>query len=208
MKPIYVVFVTFFFIVGSLGEKLQCKNPSDEPKELSDMEKVCTGKLQSQIKTEINAALTYLSMGVHFAKDTNHRPGFSKFFFDAANEEREHAIKIIEYLLMRGEVMDGDSQIVNTKENIISSWSTGFDALQKALELEKNVTNSIHDIIKTCEEVKDYHLADYLTTDFLDEQYKGQRDLAGKISILSGMNGLGAPLGEFLFDKKLLNGEI
>lgn len=48
---------------------------------------------------------------------------------------------------------------------------------------------------------------DYLTGDFLDEQLKGQRDLAGKISTLGKLVGKHGALGEFLFDKKLLNGE-
>lgn len=51
-------------------------------------------------------------------------------------------------------------------------------------------------------------LVDYLTSDFLDEQYKGQRDLAGKISTLGKMMQTHGQLGEFLFDKKLLNGEV
>lgn len=50
-------------------------------------------------------------------------------------------------------------------------------------------------------------LVDYLTGEFLEEQYKGQRELAGKISTLKKMmnkpNGNGE-LGEFLFDKQLL----
>lgn len=46
--------------------------------------------------------------------------------------------------------------------------------------------------------------ADYLTGEFLEEQYKGQRDLAGKISTLGKMvDSNGAELGEFLFDKSL-----
>lgn len=51
-------------------------------------------------------------------------------------------------------------------------------------------------------------LVDYLTGEFLEEQYKGQRDLAGKISTLGKMMQTHGALGEFLFDKKLLNGEI
>ena len=46
---------------------------------------------------------------------------------------------------------------------------------------------------------------DYLTSEFLEEQYKGQRDLAGKISTLGKLvQGHGLELGEFLFDKQLL----
>jgi ferritin heavy chain len=51
-------------------------------------------------------------------------------------------------------------------------------------------------------------LVDYLSGDFLEEQYKGQSDLAGKISTLGKMLDYYGTLGEFLFDKKLLNGEL
>jgi len=47
-------------------------------------------------------------------------------------------------------------------------------------------------------------LVDYLTGEFLDEQYKGQRDLAGKLSTLGKMLDSHGALGEFLFDKELL----
>ncbi|XP_076293518.1 ferritin 1 heavy chain [Lasioglossum baleicum] len=248
MKPIYVLFVTFFCIVGSLGEELQCKIGSDKKigkwvdmdKKIGkwvDMESDCAKQLWSQVNKEIEAAITYLSMGVHFAKDTNHRPGFSKFFFEAANEERGHAIKIIEYFLMRGQLISKETQILNYQNNQTNHndhsnqkdqkkqkhqnnqiekltfvpLESGVHALEEALKLEAKVTDSIREIIKTCENVhsfNDYHLVDYLTTDFLDEQYKGMRDLAGKISTLNKMMGTHGPLGEFLFDKKLLNGEV
>jgi ferritin heavy chain len=48
----------------------------------------------------------------------------------------------------------------------------------------------------------------YLRGDFLEEQYKGQSDLAHKISALGKMQDNYGTLGEFLFDKKLLNGEL
>jgi ferritin heavy chain len=51
-------------------------------------------------------------------------------------------------------------------------------------------------------------LVDYLSGEFLDEQYKGQADLASKISSLGKMLDYYGTLGEFLFDKKLLNGEL
>lgn len=53
-----------------------------------------------------------------------------------------------------------------------------------------------------------YQLVDYLTGEFLEEQYKGQRDLAGKISNLDKMMDKHAALGEYLFDKKLLSGDV
>lgn len=174
--------------------------------------------MESQVKTEMDAALRYLAMGAHFARDTINRPGFSKFFFESASEERQHAIKFIEYLLMRGQLTNDVSKLLkypltNNTNPIRQEWKSGEEALTDALKLETEVTRSIRKIIEICETPKtssfnDYHLVDYLTSDFLDEQYKGQRELAGKISTLGKMMQAHGHLGEFLFDKKLLNGEI
>lgn len=45
---------------------------------------------------------------------------------------------------------------------------------------------------------------DFLSGDFLNEQYEGQRHLAGKISVLDKLMKTHGELGEFLFDKQLL----
>ncbi|KOC61100.1 Ferritin subunit [Habropoda laboriosa] len=189
--------------------------PADIP-DWTDMVKPCIKKLEAQVKMEMRASINYLSMGAHFARDAINRPGFSKFFFDSANEEREHAIKIIDYLLMRGQLTNN---ITNLKEFPVTlihgPINSGLDALREALKLETMVTESIHSIAKECEKpskssysFNDYHLVDYLTGEFLDEQYKAQRDLAGKVSTLGKMVATNGRMGELLFDKKLLYGEI
>lgn len=81
---------------------------------------------------------------------------------------------------------------------------SGADALRQALELETKVTKSIRNLIKTCEKSPNwYHLADWLITEYLEEQLTGQRDLAGKLSTLSKMMASHGAVGEFLFDKQL-----
>ena len=52
---------------------------------------------------EFEASLQYMLMGVHFAQDTVNLGGFAKMFFESASEERQHGIKFIEYLKMRGD---------------------------------------------------------------------------------------------------------
>lgn len=184
------------------------------PNALSDMKSSCVSRTRDQIKTEIEASMAYLSMAVHFSKDSINRPGFAKFFFAAAGEEREHAYKLIEYLSMRGEYMTDDlantfdlTGFVKNVELPVASLN-GIEALKKALAMEKKVTASIRDLIQVCEkeeEMNHYHFVDYLTGEFLEEQYKGQREIAGKISTLSKMfTGQGAEIAEFLFDKQLL----
>ncbi|XP_021926070.1 ferritin subunit isoform X2 [Zootermopsis nevadensis] len=179
------------------------------------MAEPCTLKMRAQVQEELNAALTYMAMGAHFSRDTVNRPGFAKMFFESASEEREHAIKIISYLLMRGELTSDISTLIRNPEPLHERWDTGFEALTDALNLESNVTSKIRDIITVCENpskeedaFNDYHLVDYLSGDFLEEQYKGQKDLAHKLSILGKMLDNYGALGEFLFDKKLLYGEL
>lgn len=68
--------------------------------------------MRRQIQTEVDASLQYLAMGAYFAQDTVNRPGFSHFFFKAAGEEREHGHKLIEYLLMRGQLIENVSDLI------------------------------------------------------------------------------------------------
>lgn len=84
-------------------------------------------------------------------------------------------------------------------------WENGLSALNDALAKEREVTNSIRNVISVCENNgNDYHISDHLTGEFLEEQYRGMRELAGKISTLSKMMKNSGPLGLFLYDKELL----
>lgn len=143
-----------------------------------DMTDGCVKATEEQIKKEITASLKYLSMGAHFSKDSVNRPGFSKFFFDAASEEREHAYKLIEYLSMRGRYLNPGKSIISTFDisqlikdaenlNVLEETLTplvpaengkttsGLIALQNALKLETAVTRSIRELVKTCEATLD-----------------------------------------------------
>jgi len=196
------------FAVSSANALLRCEEkPADIPNEWLDFSPGCVKEVRRQIQAEVDASLTYLAMGAHFAQDTINRPGFSEFFLKAAGEEREHATKLIEYLLMRGELISDVSSLIRVNRPAKTAWKNGVEALKDALRTEAKVTKSIRQVIEKCEDDNgnnDYHLVDYLTGDFLEEQYHGQRDLAGKISTLDKMMAQQGAIGEFLFDKKLL----
>lgn len=203
--------------VSANQEKFNCRaRKADIPQEWVTMVDPCTKKMKDQINVELTASMTYLAMAAHFSRDNVNRPGFAEHFFKSASEEREHAIKLIEYLLMRGQLTQGIDDLIKNPVPKKDSWEDGVSALKDALRLEASVTNNIRDIVEVCEEPKDpsdaskslgfndYHLVDYLTGEFLDEQYKGQRELAGMISTLDKMMAAHGSIGEFLYDKKLL----
>lgn len=213
MKAVSVILLTV--VISAFGIELRCKLPETEiPQRWKSMHSDCIEKMQRQVQEELTAAMTYLAMGTHFLQDSINRPGFSKFFLESASEEREHAMKIIQYLLMRGELTSDIGNLIQNPKPVATEWNSGVDALKSALELETNVTDKIRDIIIICEEplnqpkFNDYHLVDWLTGEYLEEQYKGQRALAGMISTLGKMMKDHDALGEFLFDKKILKGEV
>lgn len=200
---------------SNVTHKLTCQLPvADVPQEWITMVDPCIKKLSEQVQAELNAAMTYMAMGAHFSRDSINRPGFAKMFFASASEEREHAIKILEYLLMRGELTEDVRSLIQNPVSTTFTWKDAVTALKDALKLEASVTVRIRDIIKVCEESRlntandvefnDYHLVDYLTADFLEEQYTGQRAIAGHISTLGKLMDSHGAIGEFLFDKRLL----
>lgn len=168
-------------IIGDLTSKDHIKNL-----EFVDMKSECVRMTEDQIEKEITASLKYLSYGAYFSRDSVNRPGFANFFFNAANEEREHAEKLIEYLSMRGRYFeDQDSPIskieigklIKNSEKakalgIEEVWtaspepknngvSAGFEALRSALKMEMAVTQSIKNLIIACESDKETQFNDY-----------------------------------------------
>lgn len=125
----------------------------------------CIREMKRQIQEEINASMRYLMMGAYFSRDTVNRPGFAKFFFASAGEEREHGHKLIEYLLMRGQLTSADiTSLIRTdtlSRDTKTKWASGADALKDALRLEAKVTASIRRVIEVCEsdqQFNDYHV--------------------------------------------------
>uniref|UniRef100_UPI00398F7581 ferritin heavy chain, oocyte isoform-like n=1 Tax=Pristiophorus japonicus TaxID=55135 RepID=UPI00398F7581 len=83
-------------------------------------------------------------------------------------------------------------------------WSNGLVVMQRALQMEKNVNQSLLDLHKLSSGSTDPHLCDFLETHYLDEQVKMIKKLGDHITNLKR---LGAPengLGEYLFDKHTL----
>lgn len=185
--------------------EMKCSIGNPElPTEWIDLRGDCLKAMRDQIQKEIDASYTYLSMGAHFSRDTINRPGFAELFFKAAKEEREHGSKLIEYLSMRGQLTEDVTGLIQVPTVAKQEWSDGVEALEDALRLETDVTKSIRKLIQTCERKHNYyHLVDWLTGVYLEEQLHGQRDLAGKISTLKKMMTNHGGLGEFLFDKEL-----
>ncbi|XP_072348033.1 ferritin heavy chain B-like [Scyliorhinus torazame] len=158
--------------------------------------KDCEDAVNKQINLELYSSYVYLSMSSYFDRDDVALRHFAEFFKEQSHEEREHAEKLIEFQNKRGgRMVLGDVQ---------DEWSNGLEAMQRALQMEKNVNQSLLDLHKLSSGNTDPHLCDFLETHYLDEQVKMIKKLGDHITNLKR---LGAPengTGEYLFDKLTL----
>lgn len=124
-------------------------------------------------------------------------PGFEKFFRKNSTEEREHAEKLMKYQNQRG------SRVVlqDIPKPIKQDWSSGLEAMEAALELEKTVNQSLLDLHAIANKHNDAHFSDYLESEFLDEQVESIKKLA---DLVTNLRRVGSGLGEYLFDKHTL----
>lgn len=161
-------------------------------------------EINKQINRELFASYTYLSMAMHFNRDDINLPGFHKFFKEASEEEREHAMKLMEYQNKRG----GRVLLHGIMKPCETTWGNGLEAMKHALVLEKDVYQALLDLHNTASRSEDPQLQDFLESNYLGEQVDSIKQLSDYINTLSRMEAAGQyALGEYQFDKITLGGE-
>ncbi|XP_041033506.1 ferritin heavy chain-like [Carcharodon carcharias] len=162
--------------------------------------KDCEGAVNKQINLELYSSYVYLSKSFYFDRDNVALRHFAEFFKEQSHEEQERAEKLIKFQNKRG----GRIILEDIKKPEQNDWSNGLEAMQRALQMEKNVNQSLLDLHKLSSRNTDPHLCDFLETHYLDEQVKMIKKLGDHITNLKR---LGAPergMGEYLFDKLTL----
>nr|XP_033956658.1 ferritin, middle subunit-like [Pseudochaenichthys georgianus] len=86
-------------------------------------------------------------------------------------------------------------------------WGSGLEAMQAALQLEKNVNQALLDLHKLASDHADPHMCDFLETHYLNEQVESIKKLGDFIANLSRMDSNTNKMAEYLFDKHTMGGE-
>ncbi|XP_028669376.1 ferritin, middle subunit-like [Erpetoichthys calabaricus] len=162
----------------------------------------CEAAINRMINMEMFAFHTYLSMAHYFKRDDVALEGFAKFFKEQSEEEQEHANKFMEFQNKRG----GRIFLQDIKKPDKDEWGSGLDAMQAALQLEKNVNQALLDLHKLASSRVDPHLCDFLETHYLNEQVEAMKKLGDYITNLQRMGAPHNGLAEYLFDKHTLSG--
>lgn len=115
-----------------------------------------------QIGNEMGASMLYVSIASYF--DSEALPQLAQFFYRQSEEEREHAMKFVKFVLD----VEGKVQIPDVPAPR-HDFSSADEAVQVALESEQAVTDQIFELLETARGEKNYFSLRFLDW-FVDEQ--------------------------------------
>ncbi|XP_059496831.1 ferritin, higher subunit-like [Stegostoma tigrinum] len=162
--------------------------------------KDCEDAVNKQINLELYSSYVYLSMFSYFDRDDVALRNFAEFFKEQSQEEQEHAEKLMAFQNKRG----GRVLLQDIKKPEQDEWGNGLEAVQRALQMEKDVNQSLLNLHKLSSDRVDPHLCDFLERHYLDEQVKMIKKLGDHITNLKRLGALDNGMGEYLFDRLTL----
>ncbi|WP_428342905.1 ferritin [Mycobacterium sp.] len=123
--------------------------------------------LEKQIYNEFTNSQQYYAIATHFAVER--LPQLATFYYNQAEGEREHALKILQYFVDRGVHV----QVPGAGE-VRNEFDTARDAIALALDLERAVTDQVSTLAATARTEGDY-LGEQFLWGFLAEQREEEK---------------------------------
>lgn len=155
--------------------------------------------LNRQINMELDASNFYLNLGIHFEKLGYE--GFSKLFYEQANEERQHMLKLIHFT----QELDIEIKINNKfKTENMHNYDV-FSAVNDSLSNEKNVSNHILEIYNYATTEKLFVVSNFMEW-FITEQHHEEekfKKILDKFKIIGHDNRTGI----YMIDQEMLKKE-
>jgi ferritin len=146
--------------------------------------------LNDQIGKEFNAAHQYTALAAWHDRETF--PRLAKFFFGQAEEERGHALKMVNYLRDTGsELRLGQVSAPKT------DFSDHVEPIKLALEHEKKVTVSISEIFEIARDTNDFASEGFMQW-FVDEQVEEESTMDALLQVAERVREYPMMLEEFL----------
>lgn len=111
--------------------------------------------LNEQIGHEFGASLQYVAIAAHF--EAQALPGLARFFYRQAEEEREHAMRLVHYV-----VEAGGTVAIPAVPAPRGGIKSAEEAVQLSLEWEQTVTKQIHALMDLAIGEHDYTTQNFL----------------------------------------------
>lgn len=132
--------------------------------------------LNAQVGHEFGACLQYLGIAGYFKSEN--LTLLADLFFEQAEEEKEHALKIVHYILDT----DGKLSIPAVPEAKFD-FKSAEEAVQAALNWEVEVTGQIHQLMDLAHSQHDYLSQSFLKW-FVDEQLEEVTKMEQLLSVV------------------------
>jgi ferritin len=146
--------------------------------------------LNDQIAREFAAAHQYTAIGAYYAGETF--PRLAAFFYAQADEERDHALKMVNYLL--------DQNARADLAEIPAPQTTFPDhvaPIRLALSQEQEVTVSISGLVDIARETRD-HTSEQFLHWFLEEQVEEESGIQDLLTVAERTQQIPMLLEEYL----------
>ncbi len=119
-------------------------------------------ELNAQLGRELSAANQYLAMAIHL--DQRSLKELANFFYLQADEEREHAMKFLQYLLHAN-----DKPVIPAIPEPVAEFESIEQITEMGLAQEQEVTRCIHELVDLALSEKDHTTNRFLQW-FVEEQ--------------------------------------
>ena len=146
--------------------------------------------LNAQIAREFAAAHQYVAVGAYYAGETF--PRLAEFFYEQAEEERGHAMKMVNYLLDRDQQPD-----IGGVDAPRKSFGDHVEPIQLALEQERQVSVKISELFEIARETRDYQSEQFMQW-FLEEQVEEEAAMQDLLSVAERTRSIPMLLEEYL----------
>lgn len=137
-----------------------------------------------QIGNEFGASLQYVSIASYF--DSQALTGLARFFYRQADEERDHAMKFVRF------VVDSDGALeIPAIAAPKAAFDSASDAVGLALEWEQEVTQQIYGLVEIAKQDSNYIALRFLDW-FVNEQFEEVNTMSQLLQVvkLAGDGGL------------------
>ena len=146
--------------------------------------------LTAQIAREFAAAHQYVAVGNYYAAETF--PRLASFFYGQAEEERQHAMKMVGYMLDRDARPD-----VGAIDAPRQEFGDHVEPIKIALEQERKVTVLISELFEIARETRDYESEQFLHW-FLEEQVEEEASMTDLLAVAERTRAVPMLLEEYL----------
>ena len=137
--------------------------------------------LNEQVNAEFYSAYLYLSMAAYFKEEN--LDGFANWMTDQAQEERDHAMKLFDYIIRRGAKVT-----LTSIDEPQTEWDSPLAAFEHVLKHERYVTSLINNLVDLSIEQKDHATNNFLQW-YVNEQVEEEEnamDNLGKLKLADG----------------------